>query len=50
MTSLERQELMTAEACGELELVARFDGPMPTGVTVSHRLRRRQQRAKPLVG
>jgi hypothetical protein len=33
MTSLERQELMTAEACGELELVARFDGPMPTRVT-----------------
>jgi sugar lactone lactonase YvrE len=24
------------EACGTLETVAEFDGPMPTGVTVSH--------------
>lgn len=29
-------ELKTDETVGELELVATFDGPMPTGVTVSH--------------
>lgn len=30
------QRIMTDEAVGTLELVAQFDGAMPTGVTVSH--------------
>ena len=30
-----RPDLATAEPAAELEIVARFDGPMPTGVTVS---------------
>lgn len=31
--------LASAEPVGELEVVALFDGPMPTGVTVSHKRR-----------
>lgn len=30
------RELPIDEAVGDLELVHQFDGPMPTGVTVSH--------------
>jgi sugar lactone lactonase YvrE len=33
---LQDTELATARSIGSLEVVALFDGPMPTGVTVSH--------------
>ena len=32
----EEPKLATAKPLGKIELVATFDGPMPTGVTVSH--------------
>lgn len=35
MTTLTRPELATGQPVGDLEVVATFDGPMPTGVTVS---------------
>ena len=31
------RELARARTAGRIELVATFDGPMPTGVTVSHK-------------
>ena len=34
--TLDQRELPAEEALGELEAVAHFDGPMPTGVSVSH--------------
>jgi sugar lactone lactonase YvrE len=33
----QERKLPTAEPVGKLEVVATFDGPMPTGVTVSHK-------------
>lgn len=36
MTTIETNALATDAPLGELELVAQFDGAMPTGVTVSH--------------
>ncbi len=36
-TSAQSQELPAGRPLGELETVAHFDGPMLTGVTVSHR-------------